>query len=525
MSRRTIGAYVCALRFVNDKLIELVGSIIIDFECAMRKALQIVTPTITILGCLFHYDQALLRKAASIPELHKLIRTNKEAYFEFRKYQSLALLPSHMIKDAFVCLLRETLKKYPVFAPFIDYYKKEWINKVKPVHFSVFKKDTRTTGAAEAYNCKINQLFRTHGSMFQFAESVQKEEAIKADEFSRDVSGVPQIDRRKTFYKKRSALIERYSNLLESRKITTDNFLSVMANLNNKIINDEKDIVIDEANIEMAITADLFEGEDLPDEAPDTTAQSIQSTVNEHEENRRTRRRATSTENESRILRSNKKRTANDAEIVGKNTRKKRATVASSVNSNNDIDDISDEAPINIDMQSTSQGTQSAGNQQTKRQKNAPSLRSNKNKTTTQAEIQTGQTKRKNKIGAKRANESIDSEDESESVSFALMERITRNGSAMRELNKRFAEIEKQDSVDIDSDSFLCILCYKKKKNTILLPCLHQHTCEACWLLWKIRQINNMQPDFDNDDDDDQTTKPKCPVCRQGVDQVQIARN
>lgn len=176
-------------------------------------------------------------------------------------------------------------------------------------------------------------------------------------------------------------------------------------------------------------------------------------------------------------------------------------------------------------MQSTSQGTQSAGNQQTKRQKNAPSLRSNKNKTTTQAEIQTGQTKRKNKIGAKRANESIDSEDESESVSFALMERITRNGSAMRELNKRFAEIEKQDSVDIDSDSFLCILCYKKKKNTILLPCLHQHTCEACWLLWKIRQINNMQPDFDNDDDDDQTTKPKCPVCRQGVDQVQIARN
>lgn len=57
----------------------------------------------------------------------------------------------------------------------------------------------------------------------------------------------------------------------------------------------------------------------------------------------------------------------------------------------------------------------------------------------------------------------------------------------------------------------------------ILFPCLHQHTCEPCWLLWKIRQINSM-PDFDNDKDDE-VTKPKCPVCRQGVDIAEKARN
>lgn len=318
MSRRTKNAYISALRFVNDNLIQLTGSIIIDFEAAMRNSLKVVSPNIIILGCLFHHDQALLRKAVSLPELYKLIRTNKDAYFEFRKYQSLALLPSYMIKDAFVALLRETLQKYPEFAPFLDYYKKEWIGKVKPIHYSVFNKDIRTTGAAEAYNCRINHLFRTHGSMFQFAESVQREEAVKADEFFRDVSGVPQIDRRKAFYKKRSTLISKYSSLLESRQITCNHFLNVMANINNQIISEEKHMVVDDINVQMAITSDLIEGEDLPDEPPvnnnaEVIAQSMELACGEQKESKRTsgRKKAKSVDNEpkKKPLRTNKKRT------------------------------------------------------------------------------------------------------------------------------------------------------------------------------------------------------------------------
>lgn len=136
--------------------------------------------------------------------------------------------------------------------------------------------------------------------------------------------------------------------------------------------------------------------------------------------------------------------------------------------------------------------------------------------------------RQKSNTKSNRTADAIDSEDDvdSESTSFALMERITRNGSSLRQIQKRFAEIEKQDNVIIDSDSFLCIICFKNKKNSILLPCLHQHTCERCWILWKIRQLNILQPNFDDDDDDDDhLTKPKCPVCRQGVDKVKVAKN
>lgn len=195
MTRRTIEAYVAAPSFINQNLLELQGAgIIIDFEDAMRSALKKVSPNIPIYGCLFHYMQALQRKMKSMTALFDLIRTNTDAKFLFRKFQSLALLPANMIKGEFVSLLREALdtNKFTEFAPFVEYFKNQWLARVKPVHFSVFKLDTRTTGPAEAFNGKVNKSFRTHGAFFQFVEALQKEETVKADQFSRDVAGTRQ---------------------------------------------------------------------------------------------------------------------------------------------------------------------------------------------------------------------------------------------------------------------------------------------------------------------------------------------
>lgn len=223
MSKRTTVAYIAALNFVHQNLIELQrAGIIIDFENAMRAALKKVAPNLPVFGCLFHYNQALHRKMASMTTLFNLIRSNQDAKFVFRKFQALALLPPNMVEDGFVSLLREALHTYKFsdFTPFIDYYKKQWINLVKPVHFSVYKLHTRTTGAAEAFNGKINKSFRTHGSFFNFVESLQKEETVKADQFSRDINGTLQPDRRKAFFKKRSELIAKYWTELENNSET-----------------------------------------------------------------------------------------------------------------------------------------------------------------------------------------------------------------------------------------------------------------------------------------------------------------
>lgn len=231
MTRRTMKAYIEAYKYIHANLIELKGNgIIIDFEAAMRGGLKEVAIDLPVLGCFFHYCQALQRYMKSLPDLYDLIKSNDDAKIIFRKFQCLALLPADMIKPAFIYLLRLALheKKFSQFAPFIQYYKLQWIERVTPAHFSVFLQRTRTTGSAEAFNGKINKSFRTHPAFFQFVESLQKEEAVKSDQFNRDINGTVQPDRRKAFYKLRASIIERHSIELQQKVISFRHFLSVM---------------------------------------------------------------------------------------------------------------------------------------------------------------------------------------------------------------------------------------------------------------------------------------------------------
>lgn len=63
---------------------------------------------------------------------------------------------------------------------------------------------------------------------------------------------------------------------------------------------------------------------------------------------------------------------------------------------------------------------------------------------------------------------------------FECYARTTRSGNAALKLLKRIEDIISQKE-DLNFDSLTCIVCCDKK-NTILLPCRHQHTCESCGL-------------------------------------------
>lgn len=252
MTRRTTDAYVAALQYVNDNIINLNGrGIIIDFERAMRASLKKVAPNLPILGCWFHFAQALRRRMASMKSLFELIKKNHDAKIIFRKFQCLALLPHEEIKNAFVHLLREALdeKNFKEFSLFIAYFKKEWLESVTPEYFSVFDQDVRTTGSAEAFNGKLNKKFRTHPSFFNFVESLQREELSKTDEFNRHVHGTLQPDRRKIFYIRRHEMIAEYSKKLKDSEINYKCFLNLMSNEENKIFYDE-DQMLDNDEIE-----------------------------------------------------------------------------------------------------------------------------------------------------------------------------------------------------------------------------------------------------------------------------------
>lgn len=139
MSRRTTDCYKSVFDYINKEILPMKGSkIITDFEIALRNALREILVDLILLGCWFHYCQALRKRIASEYQLFLLIRTNEEARLLYRKCQCLALLPADKIRPAFYQLAFKAVQDFPQFLKFIEYFDKQWIRKEKPESFSVF---------------------------------------------------------------------------------------------------------------------------------------------------------------------------------------------------------------------------------------------------------------------------------------------------------------------------------------------------------------------------------------------------
>lgn len=125
----------------------------------------------------------------------------------------------------------------------------------------------------------------------------------------------------------------------------------------------------------------------------------------------------------------------------------------------------------------------------------------------------------------KTSRHSYDSNYSSDSEPEVVLSKITRKGPSIVRIMKRFEEIERHGDIDTDVNSIECIMACGRRKSTILLPCRHQHTCETCWYMWKIHQINKVPLDALNEDDEYDVLKPKCPMCKEIVDEAIAAFN
>lgn len=205
MSRRTIEAYESVFEYIHKNLISLrEEGIIIDFEkgirTALKRMLQKVNSSMPILGCWFHFTQAVRRKMTQFsPSFHK-IKTDEKYSNIFRRFQCLPLLPVQHIECAFRDLAKEALKlDKDFFPPFINYFNSEWIKILTPHYFCVYMRGKRTTADAESFNGRINQLFRTHSNFFHFCEVLQKLEASTSNQLENYVYGTQQKDTRSSY--------------------------------------------------------------------------------------------------------------------------------------------------------------------------------------------------------------------------------------------------------------------------------------------------------------------------------------
>lgn len=132
MKGRTRAAYMAVLLFIEENVVKLNPEMVMaDYEQAPRRAMETMYPGVIIVGCSFHYCQAIRKNAAKVPGLLPAVWADEDVQRIFRQFLRLPLLPIAKIAQGFD-ILKEKAAPYPFLAEkFVPYVEQQWINKVR----------------------------------------------------------------------------------------------------------------------------------------------------------------------------------------------------------------------------------------------------------------------------------------------------------------------------------------------------------------------------------------------------------
>ena len=126
-----------------------------DYEAAMWQSVRGLLPNVRLVGCLFHYSQALYRQIQALGLQHSY-QTDVGTKSLARCFMALPVLPPEHIPQVFQMLV--DLYSTAELANFVQYIRTQWIH--GPVFsardISVFGLETRTNNDVEGYHSRIN---------------------------------------------------------------------------------------------------------------------------------------------------------------------------------------------------------------------------------------------------------------------------------------------------------------------------------------------------------------------------------
>lgn len=134
MDKKTENTYWHIFNYIENNIFNLAPkSFNTDYECGMQNALKRIYPNAQLVGCWFHYCQAVRRKIVQrFKNLQTYIKTSNQANAMYHKFLSLPLLPHYLIQNSFeqLKLMINIFDKDQHFDQFVAYFEKQWIKKV-----------------------------------------------------------------------------------------------------------------------------------------------------------------------------------------------------------------------------------------------------------------------------------------------------------------------------------------------------------------------------------------------------------
>jgi hypothetical protein len=128
----------------------------VDFEAAMWRALREVFPTGNVMGCLFHWTQALWWKIQEYG-LCSAYKNDNATYRYLRQLMSLPFLPARTIQSMYE-QLRPQASSLPL-QKFVDYVGNTWVysETYAPTNWSVYGKSIRTNNDVKGWHNGLNR--------------------------------------------------------------------------------------------------------------------------------------------------------------------------------------------------------------------------------------------------------------------------------------------------------------------------------------------------------------------------------
>ncbi|CAF5053425.1 unnamed protein product, partial [Rotaria sp. Silwood1] len=133
----------------NRQKVLSVQRIISDYEEAWLLAVEKMLPTVSRLGCWFHFTQACYRNIQKLG-LSSLYDDDSDIRLMLRKFLALALLPQDQIKTCFKQLCKNI---DPRLQSFIEYFKQQWMIDMGPHLWCVADSPIRTNNSSEGNKC------------------------------------------------------------------------------------------------------------------------------------------------------------------------------------------------------------------------------------------------------------------------------------------------------------------------------------------------------------------------------------
>lgn len=128
MTKKTTEAYVALFEFISSKVFPLnPKTFMMDFEQAPRKAILDLYPNCEVSGCLFHYKQAIRKRAKRISGFFDALNGDLKANKLYHKFLVLPHLPADKIIEAFTIIKTECQQFGELFTEFLKYFESQWV--------------------------------------------------------------------------------------------------------------------------------------------------------------------------------------------------------------------------------------------------------------------------------------------------------------------------------------------------------------------------------------------------------------